>query len=170
MAALLAELRPSYDVIIVDAPPVGAGADALALGTLTGNVLFVLRTGSTDRDLTENRLDMLERLPLRILGAVLNDVPTQKGYYYNKYDAYLPGYESKDEEGVVSATPNRVESVSAHPEVEEDGSPLVGQVAETTRPGAGRDRSNGGLEDSDGDDGKELHRRHQRHNQLRQWK
>lgn len=99
MAELVAELRSRYDVILLDTPPIGVGADALALATLTGNVLMVVRTGATNREMSETKLDMLERMPVRLLGAVLNDVPDQRAYRSYKYSySYLPGYEAVDEE------------------------------------------------------------------------
>ena len=97
MSQLLASLRSSYDVIIVDSPPLGAGVDPFVLGTLTGHVMLVLRTGVTDREFTEAKLDMLDRLPLRVLGAVLNDVRQGDAYGYYAYYTYLPGYEATDE-------------------------------------------------------------------------
>ncbi len=86
---LIAHLRPRYDVILIDSPPMGAGADAFMLGSLAGNMVLVVRTGSTDRQLMESKLPMLERLPIRILGVVLNDVPREQVYGYY---GYLPGY------------------------------------------------------------------------------
>lgn len=100
MGRLLADLRPDYDVLIVDTPPIGVGADALALATLAGNLILVVRTGSTNRELTETKLDFIFRLPVRVLGTILNDVPARGAYgYYGSayYSSYLPGYESKDE-------------------------------------------------------------------------
>ena len=64
------------------------------LGSLTGSLLLVLRTGVTDRELAQAKLSDLDRLPIRILGAVLNDVKAE-GIY--KYYSYLPGYSSDDE-------------------------------------------------------------------------
>ncbi len=91
---LLVEVRQRYDVILVDSSPLGAGADPFILGTLTGNLLLVLRTGSTNRVLTEAKLGVVDRLPIRILGAVLNDIPSGGGYHYTSYLPYaiLPGY------------------------------------------------------------------------------
>ena len=86
---LIAHLRPRYDVILIDSPPMGAGADAFMLGSLAGNMVLVVRTGSTDRQLMEAKLPMLERMPIRILGVVLNDVPHDQVYGYY---GYLPGY------------------------------------------------------------------------------
>ncbi len=98
MSQLLTGLRSAYSVIIVDSPPLGAGVDPLMLGTLTGSILMVLRTGVTDRELAGMKLDHMYRLPIRILGAVLNDVRPDAvyRYYYSSY--YLPGYDAKDEE------------------------------------------------------------------------
>jgi len=103
MARLLASLRPSYDVILVDSPPLAAGADAFALGTMTGAMLLVLRTGFSDRQLAEAKIDVLERLPIRVLGAVLNDV--RLGGEYRYYSYYMAGYEAGDEESAFADRP-----------------------------------------------------------------
>lgn len=95
MAHLVTSLRPSYEVIVVDTAPLGAGVDALTLGALTGNLVMVLRLGRTDRALTEAKLEILRRLPLRLLGAVLNDV--RDASEYSTYAYYMDGYEATDE-------------------------------------------------------------------------
>jgi tyrosine-protein kinase Etk/Wzc len=97
MLELLARLRGSYEVILVDSPPLGSGVDPYTLGTITGNMLLVLRTGTTNRDLTRTKLAMLDDLPIRLLGAVLNDV--RPGGMYGYY-AYLSGYGTTDEAAV----------------------------------------------------------------------
>jgi capsular exopolysaccharide synthesis family protein len=98
MAQLLAEMRGSYDVIIVDSPPLTAGVDPFILGAVTGSLLLVLRTGHSHREVTGAKLEVLDRLPIRLLGAVLNDVPRGAAYgYYAYYSYYLPGYEAVDE-------------------------------------------------------------------------
>lgn len=94
MSQLLISLRSQYSVIIIDSAPLGAGVDPLVLGSLTGSLILVLRTGVTDRELAQAKLSDLDRLPIRILGAVLNDVKPE-GIY--KYYSYLPGYSSDDE-------------------------------------------------------------------------
>ena len=96
MSQLLTTLRPSYDVILVDSPPLSAGVDPLILGTLTGHLVVVLRTGFSHRDVASAKLEVLQRLPVRLLGAILNAVPAGEAYRYYSY--YLPGYEAVDEE------------------------------------------------------------------------
>jgi len=98
MAQLMGTLKRSYDVIIVDSPPLASGGDPLILSTLTGNLAVVIRTGSTDKQLTHAKLDQLNRLPIRVLGAILNDVDPTDGYHYY-YASYLPGYEPVPEDG-----------------------------------------------------------------------
>ena len=98
MNDLFTELRELYDVIVVDSPPLTAGVDPFILGTVTGALLVVLRTGHSHRDITGAKLEVLDRLPIRLLGAVLNDVPRGAAYgYYAYYSYYLPGYEAVDE-------------------------------------------------------------------------
>ena len=48
--------------------------------------------GSSDED--------LDRLPVRVIGAVLNDVREGAATQYYKYHSYyMPGYDAEDEEG-----------------------------------------------------------------------
>jgi tyrosine-protein kinase Etk/Wzc len=91
MSQLLMGLRASFDAIIVDSAPLGAGIDAYALGTLTRDLVVVMRTGSTGRAFAAAKLSVLDRLPIRVLGAVLNGAPPND-FAYRQY-SYLPGYE-----------------------------------------------------------------------------
>lgn len=98
---LLSRLRPRYRVILVDSPPLAAGVDSLILGSLTGSMLMVLRSGRTARTLAEAQMDALHRLPIRMLGAVMNGTGQEGMYRY--YYSYLPGYEATGETGEVAA-------------------------------------------------------------------
>ena len=95
---LLSEVRGRFDVILVDTPPLAAGVDAYVLGRWMGNVALVIRTGQTHRELAAAKLDLLDRVPLRLLGAILNAVPNSRVYGYYKYGyGYLSNYEAADE-------------------------------------------------------------------------
>ena len=96
MGQLITSLRSRYDVILVDSAPMAAGVDPYVLGTLTGNLLLVMRTGVTDRELAQAKVDLLDRLPVRVLGAVLNDVEAGGAYRYYAY--YLAGYEVAEDD------------------------------------------------------------------------
>ncbi len=91
MTGLIRDLGNQFDAIIVDSAPLGAGIDPFALGVATGAMLIVLRTGETDRRLAHSRLEVLDRLPVRVLGTVLNDIGENPQF---KYYYYLEGYGS----------------------------------------------------------------------------
>ena len=97
MSQLLISLRGAYSAIIFDCAPLGAGVDALILASLTGNMVLVLRTGVTDREFAMAKLDDVSRLPIRVLGAVVNDVKPGSGYGTYGYYGYLSGYETTEE-------------------------------------------------------------------------
>jgi len=89
LPALLNMMRPKFDVILVDSAPLAAGVDAYALSVATGNLVLVMRTGHTDRRMAKAKMKYLERLPVRVLGAVVNAVPGTG--LYAEY-SYLYGY------------------------------------------------------------------------------
>lgn len=91
MDEILDEVRDRFDVIVVDGPPLAAGPDAALLGQRSDQVLLVLRTGATDREVARTRLDSLVGFDLPLVGAVLNDVPDTAPYYryYAPYRYYL---------------------------------------------------------------------------------
>jgi len=96
MSELVTGMRSGYHVILFDSRPLAAGVDPLIVGTLTGTLALVLRTGYSHRDVAAAKLEVLQRLPIRLLGAILNDVPAGGAHRYYSY--YLPGYEAADEE------------------------------------------------------------------------
>ncbi len=94
MGELMAQLKSRFNVIIVDSPPLGAGIDPFVLGTATGNMVIVLRSGETNRQMAEAKLRLLDRLPVRVLGAVLNDIRSDGVY---QYYSYVYGYVANEE-------------------------------------------------------------------------
>ena len=86
---LMEELRTGFDVVIVDSAPLGAGIDGFALASATRNLVLVMRTGKTDRKLAEAKLRVMDRLPVNVLGAVLNGVKAEGVY---RYYGYTTGY------------------------------------------------------------------------------
>ena len=75
MSGLLSLLRTVYDVVLVEGLPLSYGRGALALGRLAGNMLLVLRADATDLGALETKLDLIEPMQIRVVGAVLNRVP-----------------------------------------------------------------------------------------------
>jgi Mrp family chromosome partitioning ATPase len=103
LVTLVAQLRANFDVVIFDTPPLAAGIDGYSIATATGSLLVVLRVGQTVRRLAAEKLRMFERLPVNIVGAVLNGIQAHGEYGYY---GYVAGYEARDEE------PSRTDIVS----------------------------------------------------------
>ncbi len=101
MGSLMADLKGAFNVILVDSPPLGAGIDPFVLGAATGHMVLVLRSGETDRAMAEEKLKTVDRLPIRLLGAILNDVDTKESGY--KYYSYVYGYTAEEEPGRIGA-------------------------------------------------------------------
>jgi capsular exopolysaccharide synthesis family protein len=97
LVELVNKLRGSFDVLVFDTPPLAAGIDAYALSAAAGKLLLVLRIGKTERRLAAAKLAVVDRLPIEVLGAVLNDVDLNGEY---QYYGYASGYELKAEEEV----------------------------------------------------------------------
>jgi polysaccharide biosynthesis transport protein len=89
MRVLLQELAKSFDLVILDTPPVLATADAGILGSLADGVLLVVRAGQTDRVAAKRAHQQLVNVGARVVGTVLNDPGgevSQYGDYYYPYD------------------------------------------------------------------------------------
>ena len=80
MHRTLLDLRGQFDAIVVDSSPLAAGVDPFALAATTGHVLLVLRAERSDLRLTRAKLELLGRLPTRVLGVAINDVKMQGEY------------------------------------------------------------------------------------------
>lgn len=87
-------------MIIIDAPPVLPVTDAAILSARFDGALLVVHAGSSTIDEIQRALMALERVHAKVLGAVLNRVPTSKGdgggygyyghYYYSSNAAEVP--------------------------------------------------------------------------------
>jgi len=85
MEEVISTLRQRADIVLFDAPPVVAVTDAAVLGTKVDGVLLVVRAGRTRRDHAQRARELLERVHVRVVGAVLTNAPVDValGGYYN---------------------------------------------------------------------------------------
>lgn len=114
MEALLAELKATYDVVILDTPPINMVSDAVALAPHIDGVLFVVRANLSERGAVAYAVEQLEYANIKILGFVLNGVNLDntgygygrnqlrryrrygyRGYAYGKYGKYGGKQEKK---------------------------------------------------------------------------
>ncbi len=79
------ELSKKYDIIILDAPPVGGLADALILSRLADVVLIVCRQDKTTKELLQATKEALETVNANIAGVILNGSTRKYDKYYSKY-------------------------------------------------------------------------------------
>lgn len=84
MDAIIQRLMQEADFVLFDAPPVISVTDAALLAAKLDGVLLVVRGGSTRRDDAEQARELLERLNVRIVGAVLTnaEVDRRRDRYY----------------------------------------------------------------------------------------
>jgi capsular exopolysaccharide synthesis family protein len=84
-SAVLAELRRSFNYIIIDAPPLGIFTDANVLINRADGALIVVRANRTRFSTLDRVLEPLPRE--RLLGVVLNgaaEAPGAQSYYYQR--------------------------------------------------------------------------------------
>ena len=70
---LLETISGSYDLVIIDTPPVLPVADAAIIAAVSDGVLMVVRAGKTSRGLTQEACGRLAAVGANIVGTVLND-------------------------------------------------------------------------------------------------
>ncbi|MBU0702767.1 MAG: capsular biosynthesis protein, partial [Chloroflexi bacterium] len=75
MEQVIAALKARADLVLFDAPPVVSVTDGAVLGTKVDGVLLVVCAGRTRREHAQRARELLERVHVRIVGAVLNDAP-----------------------------------------------------------------------------------------------
>jgi len=89
MTATLRELESRFDVVIIDTPPLLPVTDAAVMSTIAGGTVMVVGAGRVDRDHLARSIASLETVKGRLLGLVLNMVPTKGS---DSYYAYREGY------------------------------------------------------------------------------
>jgi capsular exopolysaccharide synthesis family protein len=78
MGRLLGSLQETYDMLIIDSPPVGMVADAAVLAQNVDGVVLVLSAGRTKRELAIRAKQQLDQVGARLLGAVLTNAKLEK--------------------------------------------------------------------------------------------
>ncbi len=87
-ASFLKQIESSWDIIIIDSPPVLVSADSTVLASRVDGVILVSCMGRTDsRALAEARR-LLCQTGAKLLGVVANQVKTSARYGYYRYHYY----------------------------------------------------------------------------------
>jgi capsular exopolysaccharide synthesis family protein len=75
MNAVLDAVRSSFDLVLIDTPPIGIVSDALVLSTRSDATIVVLRQGKTDKRAYFMTLDRLWQAGAAVTGVVLSRAP-----------------------------------------------------------------------------------------------
>lgn len=138
MSNLLNELRETNDYVIIDAPPLLPVTDAAVLAVMADGVVLVTRWGVTKREQLRAAATTVRLLEARVLGTVLNMVPSKGGGNYSYGYGYGYSYQTD---------PNPREAIDAGPEVRRARANRGKTTAERSSSSNGRasrgDRSNG---------------------------
>ncbi len=98
MREVLETLRRSFDLIVIDSPPVTAMADAAVLSALCDGVILVVNGQSTPAGLARQAMERLAVVQARILGVVLNGVDIRNPEY-SYYSNYVDSVEEDQPQG-----------------------------------------------------------------------
>ncbi len=87
--AMLEQLTKTYDMILIDTPPLASVTDPLIISRHVDGVVIVTWAGKTTHEMLGKGLKQLEDISAPITGLVLNRFSARKsGYYYNYGDYY----------------------------------------------------------------------------------
>lgn len=97
MGNILEALSENFDYIILDLPPVNLVSDALAVSKFITGMIVVIREGYTEKKELETCFRQLKLSNVNILGCVMNETESGKGYYKKyRYKKYYKYYESDE--------------------------------------------------------------------------
>lgn len=91
MKHLLDTLTAKFDYVLVDAPPLLPVTDAAVVSALVDGAIVVAGANVVHRESLSRALGLLDTVEARVLGIVVNRVPTKGGKSYYHYDPYTYG-------------------------------------------------------------------------------
>ena len=90
------DAKANFDMIIIDAPPVGSVIDAAIISRSCDGGILVIGSGDISYRFARKAKDQLEVAGCKLLGCVLNKVEGKgKGYYGKYYGRYYGKYYGK---------------------------------------------------------------------------
>jgi len=91
ITGLLGRLRPRYDAIVVDGPPVGVISDSLTLARVVDQTLVVTRAGESRVAELAAGVRLLRERGATLAGLVLTDVDPRQAYAARTVSRYVLG-------------------------------------------------------------------------------
>jgi capsular exopolysaccharide synthesis family protein len=106
METLLDQVKATYDLIVIDTPPLTAVSDAFPLLRKVDGVIIVGRVGRNRRDIAERLHETLQSVGAPLLGVIANGVKSSgMGSYSYSYD-YAPAKPAKESSSPEPVSPN----------------------------------------------------------------
>jgi Mrp family chromosome partitioning ATPase len=89
MTDFMKTIQEHFDVVIYDSAPILPVTDSVILAPKADGLLLVVKHASTDKRDLEHIVETLEKTNTKIIGVVMNQVISSRGYgyyysYYNK--------------------------------------------------------------------------------------
>jgi capsular exopolysaccharide synthesis family protein len=85
MAEFLKEAKKSFDIILIDTPPILAVTDALVMGSGVDGIILVIWSGKTSREALKRAKKRMDLIKVKPLGVIVNRVNVQEHDYYYKH-------------------------------------------------------------------------------------
>jgi Mrp family chromosome partitioning ATPase len=71
IGGILEVVREKYDLILIDAPPVGYSADGIKLCSIADGTILIMRAGKAPVQLAVRSKEMLDTVEARVMGVIL---------------------------------------------------------------------------------------------------
>jgi len=88
MREFLQQATTRFDRVLLDTPPVIVVTDATILAAMTEAVVAIAQSGKTPRQALHRLMALCQEVRAKVLGVVLNNVPTRDAPMYYRYAAY----------------------------------------------------------------------------------
>lgn len=88
MGDLLGELKKTFDLVVVDAPPIGTVIDAAKIGEVCDGTLFVVESGRITAEKLKESVAQIEKAGCPVMGYVVNKLDEKKYGERDKYENY----------------------------------------------------------------------------------
>jgi capsular exopolysaccharide synthesis family protein len=128
-AQVLDEIRPLYDLVIIDSSPILAVTDPAIIGAVVDGVVLVVRPARLKVHDAERTSELLETLGTPVLGTIINGVGRERGGYgsYSGYGTY--GSYGSSASMRASADASAAAATAAEPGPRDRPDPMPGHTA-----------------------------------------
>lgn len=105
MQTFLNQMKPKFDYVLIDSPPLATVTDAELLSSYADGTVVVCLASKTRLDLLVNTIETLNKINDTFIGVILNnfDYQTTYGSYYKYYYYYYGSEKGKTLNGIPTA-------------------------------------------------------------------